>query len=556
MDYQKLFKQITDEYSAKILNWAVKKTGSRIDGEDLAQEVLLQVFSAITKEKKIEKIENFIWKVAHFVWCNNLRTLSKHKNSALIDESLWDGFDFVKDIIEKEAIAYELDYMRRKIADLSYIKREAMILHYLDGLSIVEVAKKLNITDSAVKWHLFDARKKMKREFDSMKKDNSYVYRPGKLILGLSGMPGPNPDTKRVNESLIRQNICLLCYNNLKTIDEISKLTGVPKPYLEFDLNWLIDREFLTLNGNKYSTTFPIIGKKHRQDIGDLYSKTRTDYIDKIINYLYNHESDIKKIGFYGSDFETEKLMWSIIMLFLSYFSRNSDIAVKLKEKNDRPIRPDGGQYYIIGNDLSDNQKLNPNGYFTPKGWSDFYGICSDICATNGEYESYYWLGLYNFKGSSYHPEIVSDTNKNSRKLWHKLFCSLIDTDFDINKLSVEDKEKLAINVQNGIVSKNNDKFKPNFIIMSKEQLTQLQEEIFVPLLKKLEPKTKELVEIISEMHSKNMPPVNKGCIDYFTYLDLWYFGIYTYIFAAQDKKLYIPPTPEAGTPLTLVLIK
>lgn len=91
---------------------------------------------------------------------------------------------------------------------------------------------------------------------------------------------------------------------------------------------------------------------------------------------------------------------------------------------------------------------------------------------------------------------------------------------------------------------------------MSKNELKQLQQNIFVPLLKEIQPKTKELVEIISDMHSKNMPQVNKGCIDYFTYLDLWYFGIYTFIFAAQDKKFYIPPTPQDGTPLTLVLIK
>ena len=48
MEKQSLFAKITDEYSSKILNWAVKKTGSRPDGEDLAQEVLLQIFNAVS----------------------------------------------------------------------------------------------------------------------------------------------------------------------------------------------------------------------------------------------------------------------------------------------------------------------------------------------------------------------------------------------------------------------------------------------------------------------------------------------------------------------------
>jgi RNA polymerase sigma factor (sigma-70 family) len=556
MECQKLFEQITNEYSAKILNWAIKKTGNRHAGEDLAQEVLLQVFMAVLRERHIKELENFIWKVAHFVWCNNIRTLTKYKKNTSLDESVWDGSDFAKDFIDKDAIAFELTRMRRKIADLSYIQRDAMTLHYLDGLSILDVAKKLNTTESAIKWHLFDARKKVKKELKNMKNEKSYVYRPGRLSLGLSGFPGPNPDTIKVNESLIKQNICLLCYKKSKTMDEISELTGIPKPYLEYDIEWLIKHEFISLDGKKYNTIIPIIGKKHRQDIGEIYSRTRNDYIDTVIEYLFKREVDIRNIGFYGADFKTEKLMWSVIMMFLSYFSRNSEIAVKLKKIDDRSIRPDGGRYYVVGNDLSDNQDLNPNGYFIPKGWDDFYGICSDSCMTNGEYETYYWLGLYNFKTPKYHPEIIKESNKTVQRAWHKLFCYLIETDSNVNKLSDDEKEKLAIAIQSGLVSKVGEHYKPNFVIMSKEELKQLQEDIFAPLLTEITLKTEEMAKAISNIHRNNMPQVNQGCIDYFTYLDLWYFGIYTIIFAAQDGKLYIPPTPQDGTPLTMVLIK
>lgn len=44
MDIHALYTEITSTYAEKILNWAVRKTGCRADGEDLAQEVLLQVF--------------------------------------------------------------------------------------------------------------------------------------------------------------------------------------------------------------------------------------------------------------------------------------------------------------------------------------------------------------------------------------------------------------------------------------------------------------------------------------------------------------------------------
>jgi len=74
MDNQNgLFEKISDDYYMLLLNWAYKKTGNRSDAEDLAQEVLTQVFCSAQKERHIEKLDNFIWKIAHFVWCNYLK---------------------------------------------------------------------------------------------------------------------------------------------------------------------------------------------------------------------------------------------------------------------------------------------------------------------------------------------------------------------------------------------------------------------------------------------------------------------------------------------------
>ena len=182
MEKQSLFAKITDEYSSRILNWAVKKTGSRPDGEDLAQEVLLQIFNAVLRQDRIEKLEHFIWKVAHYVWCNYARELT-NSNLEVLDEAISEGKEFTGDLADYEALNLELARMRRKIANLSFVQREAMILHYLDGLPVAEVAKRLETTESAITWHLFDARKKIKKEFDCMKDINSHVYRPGSFHL-------------------------------------------------------------------------------------------------------------------------------------------------------------------------------------------------------------------------------------------------------------------------------------------------------------------------------------------------------------------------------------
>jgi hypothetical protein len=431
-----------------------------------------------------------------------------------------------------------------------------LVLHYLDGLSVARAAEKLNITQSALKKHLFQARNKVKREMGDMKTETSYVYQPGRLILGCSGTVPPEPDTVKVNDNLIRQNILLLCYDAPKNLDDLAALTGIPKPYLEPETAWLTEREFLELEGKKYTTVIPIMGKKHKQDIGEIYSRNRRDLSDVVIEYLRGKLPEIRRIGFYGADFEEGRLMWPVMMLFLSYFSRNSETATRLKARDAREIRPDGGEYYVIGNDQSGNQEINPKGYFRPDVWSHFYGIISDSCETGGKTDSYYWLGVYNFSAREYRPEIADENNRYAQKAWHKLFCSLIEPGFSADRLSGDEKEMLTTAIQKGFVVKEKGGYKPSFIILTAAQLGRLQTEIFAPLLGRITPKLQELAGTIATLHAKKLPKRNEGYIGYFTYVDLWQFGIYALMFAAEDGKLYLPKTGEEGAPLTLVVVK
>ena len=56
-------------------------------------------------------------------------------------------------------------------------------------------------------------------------------------------------------------------------------------------------------------------------------------------------------------------------------------------------------------------------------------------------------------------------------------------------------------------------------------------------------------------MHKVDFPKIIKPYVDYHTYVDLWDFGIYTLMYAAQDGKLLMPEKPEDDTSLTLVFV-
>ena len=172
---KKFLKEFVDKYSLILLNWAKGKTSGGEQAEELVQNVWLQFFHAVKVEEEkgytIQKPENFLWKIAHYVWCSFLSAKnSQNNNSVSLDDS-----DFqlsspgsISDFLEKQQEDEEneklIAYMRQKIMQLNYLQREILISFYIDGKTQKEIAEKLNVSVSTIKWHLFDTRIKLKEE--------------------------------------------------------------------------------------------------------------------------------------------------------------------------------------------------------------------------------------------------------------------------------------------------------------------------------------------------------------------------------------------------------
>ena len=574
----KLFNQIADSYSLMILNWAIKKTGNRADGEDLAQEVLCQILSFVKDKTEIEKLDNLIWKIAHYTWCNRLRGLKKVNNVTSLDSPaglyVIEERDYITEFTENESLKSELANMRRRISELSKVQREIIIAYYLENLSVSDISVRFGMTKSAVKWHLFDGRNKVKEKLERCRMNNNFnILKPGKLYLGSHGDRGPDPDIKRVNDNLIRQNICLLCYgDNGKTIDELTEITGIPKPYLEYDLDWLVDREFLLLEGKKHKTNFGIRNRQHFYHVKDIYVKYKEEYYRKVIDYFNAREKDIRNIGFYGCEFDWNKLLWLLLTLYLRYFSESEPLKT-LKKANDSKVhyeydlRKDGGRYMIKGVDRSEGQSVDlsgsviTEGIFKPEKWNKVNGIwCSNVSQTISEFRSdndpednymTYWLGVHVF-GNNMSTLIK---NADEQKKWQLILKNLINSNFSISGMTDEEKEILAIAVKENIVAKEGEKYVPRFTVFTLEQFKKLYMEIFEPLVQLVKPQTLELVETFKKLNARSLPKEVYGYLEIWTYYDIWDSGIKNIMFAADDGYLYIPETPEDGVSLTLSFV-
>jgi len=134
-------KEVIEKYMGPVTAWARRKLGP--EGDDLAQEILLQVCIALNSGREINDIERYIWKTARYTWCNRLRGMKKQRMLCSIDETMLATEDFSEEHAENEANVQLKARLRREIGELMRQERELMVAHYIDGLPVAEAARRV-----------------------------------------------------------------------------------------------------------------------------------------------------------------------------------------------------------------------------------------------------------------------------------------------------------------------------------------------------------------------------------------------------------------------------
>lgn len=154
--------KITIEHLKPIYGFALKRCANLQDAEDLTQEIVLKVFRAILCREDIEVPDKFIWTAAHNTLANYYRGKVKTAVGLPIDdflELLPSDDDTANGIVEQETI----DRLHVEIAYLSKLQRRIVIAYYFENKKQEAIASELDIPLGTVKWHLFEAKKDLKK---------------------------------------------------------------------------------------------------------------------------------------------------------------------------------------------------------------------------------------------------------------------------------------------------------------------------------------------------------------------------------------------------------
>lgn len=340
---------IIESYIEKVYGYAVNRTYSREEADELTQEILFTAVRELPKLKDDSKFEPWLWGVAGNVTKSFQRYMGKQR--AMYSYDTLEVIPYEDEYGDENEELY--DSLRTKITMLSAIYRDIVILYYYDNLSTKQISEKLNISEGTITWRLSEARKKLKKECTEM---NETALRPVNLQIRINGDGNykdpisPFPYVY-INDAL-SQNILYYCYEMPKTVEELAKLCGVPAYYIEDCLKNLIYREAMSeTSKGKYRTQFIIYSDK----VNEYNEKAKcvfTPVIESFVSSMKALKNDLNDLGIYTTRKPNEELMYLYGIMALEYLSEKYNPVQWI----ERLVRYDGCRWSYYAHLMTGNK--------------------------------------------------------------------------------------------------------------------------------------------------------------------------------------------------------
>lgn len=287
MNRQDVEKIIT-EYLKPIFGFALKRCKSIHDAEDLSQEIAIRAFRALLVKDDVADMGKFIWTVAHNTLSNYYRYSAKSMVGVSIDEVaelIADSYSEPDSDDNRDAI----HRLQTEIAYLSKLQRRIVIAYYFENRKQADIARELGIPLGTVKWHLFEAKKELKRGVTMTRNYGELKFNPIRLTRiccnGSTGTKGSNANFFR---SALSQNIAYTVRSSYQSVNEIADALGVSPVYVESEVEFLYDYGFLLKKGDKYIANI-IIDEADEEIIrlhDAMYSQATALFADELFDCL------------------------------------------------------------------------------------------------------------------------------------------------------------------------------------------------------------------------------------------------------------------------------
>jgi RNA polymerase sigma-70 factor (ECF subfamily) len=139
-----------------LLYYATSLTGNSDTALDVLQDVWIRVFRSIGKLKDPGSLQSWMYKVTHGIAVDRIR---RNSARAQAEEAQLDDFDEAE---EPSFAGEDAAALHRALSEIGLRHREVLILHFLEDLSIAEIASVVGCSEGTVKSRMHYGKRAMK----------------------------------------------------------------------------------------------------------------------------------------------------------------------------------------------------------------------------------------------------------------------------------------------------------------------------------------------------------------------------------------------------------
>ena len=464
MKTNEVLKLFDKELLDKIYHFSYHRCNTSTEAEDLCSDIVLAVITAVHKQAEVKNFYAFVWTIAHRAYADYSEKRTAERRVISLencDMPLQAEKNELDDVVEAAAEQEQIKRILNEIAFLSKAYREVMVLYYVDGLKVKEIAMKLAISETTVKQRLFSARNIVRKEVETMSERNLSL-KPVRLSVVGTGRPrGNEPNVKA--ERMLSQNLIYLCKDKPKSAKELSEELCVPMPYIEEELEIQCHGQNGTygmlrkLDNGKYAINIHLLDYTEYREVNQIYKK----YLPQVCGILKQKLSQNKER-----------------ILALPYLSEQNDMRFIL---------------WILISRMNWGFELRLNEVIAQKYFADITPVereysCAAIAFREGERQEFNFYGCDEI-GSTFVPgyKTVVVSNVYGERMDKHFSCGhSISTDpkllmvlraiggLSLEDLTEEEKEVVAKGLECGYLRKKGNMVEPKIIVLDREYADEL----------------------------------------------------------------------------------
>lgn len=448
-----------EEFLQKIYHYAYGKCNTSFEAEDLCSDIILAVIRAVQKQEEIEHFYGFVWTIARRVYADYCEKRSKQPDTSNwedMEATLTTKENAIEAFIEEDANTQQLKMIFREIAFLSKIYRDVMILYYLDGLSIKEIALRLQISENTVKQRLFSARSTVKNEVEHMEQKKDLTLKPIRLAFIGTGNPVGNEACLKA-ERLLSQNLIYLCKDKPRSVKELSEELHVPMPFIEEELDIQCKGQNGTygmlrkLDNDKYITNILLVDTEEYEQANQIYAKHLPEFCAQLKRALEEYREQILNFPYLSKQNDLSFILWGMISQIIHDFSQRVQLTVAHKYFKDVTPISDRPYTCVVIAHAADT---------TPD--FGFYGR-DDTSASDLDGNSF--IRLSNTYGRRLDAHFHCGHNI-SQDPQQRMLLKSVEQGLSIASLSASEKEIAAKALEAGYLRKNGELLEPNIVVL------------------------------------------------------------------------------------------